>query len=62
MKNEILLVEDDYSLAGALRHVLKLAVKLSGGNQVRAARWPGISRLTLRQRLRNLGLIRKMVD
>jgi DNA-binding NtrC family response regulator len=31
------------------------AIQLSGGNQVLAARWLGISRFTLRQRLRSLG-------
>jgi DNA-binding NtrC family response regulator len=32
------------------------AIKVARGNQVRVARWLGISRLTLRQRLRRLGL------
>ena len=32
------------------------AIKLACGNQVRAARWLGISRLTLRHRLQKLGL------
>jgi DNA-binding NtrC family response regulator len=32
------------------------AIKVAGGNQVRAARWLGISRFTLRQRLQRLGL------
>jgi len=32
------------------------AIKLARGNQVQAARWLGISRLTLRHRLRGLGL------
>jgi DNA-binding NtrC family response regulator len=32
------------------------AMKVARGNQVRAARWLGISRLTLRQRLQRLGL------
>jgi DNA-binding NtrC family response regulator len=44
-------------LVGTLeRELFKEAIKLSGGNQVRAARWLGISRITLRQRLRSLGL------
>jgi nitrogen regulation protein NR(I) len=38
------------------RELFTEAIKLSGGNQLRAARWLGISRLTLRQRLRSLGL------
>jgi two-component system nitrogen regulation response regulator GlnG len=32
------------------------AMRLSGGNQARAAQWLGISRLTLRQKLRKYGL------
>jgi nitrogen regulation protein NR(I) len=44
-------------LVGVLeRELFQEAIKLSKGNQVRAARWLGISRLTLRQRLRTLGL------
>jgi two-component system, NtrC family, response regulator len=44
-------------LVGTLeRELFKEAIKLSGGNQVLAARWLGLSRLTLRQRLRSLGL------
>jgi len=38
------------------RELFLQAIKLARGNQVRAARWLGISRLTLRHRLRRLGL------
>ena len=38
------------------RELFQEAIKMSGGNQALAARWLGISRLTLRQRLRRLGL------
>jgi DNA-binding NtrC family response regulator len=37
------------------RELFLQAIKLAGGNQVQAARWLGISRLTLRHRLRGLG-------
>ena len=44
-------------LIGTLEcELFKQAFKLSGGNQVRAARWLGISRVTLRQKLLSLGL------
>ncbi len=44
-------------LVGTLEHELfAQAMKLASGNQLRAARWLGISRLTLRHRLRKLGL------
>jgi DNA-binding NtrC family response regulator len=47
-------------LVGRLeRELFTEAMRLSGGNQVRAARWLGISRLTLRQRLRRLDLKEK---
>jgi nitrogen regulation protein NR(I) len=47
-------------LVGTLeRELFTEAMRLSGGNQVRAARWLGISRLTLRQRLRRLDLKEK---
>ncbi len=43
-------------LVGTLEHELfAQAMKLASGNQLRAARWLGISRLTLRHRLRKLG-------
>jgi DNA-binding NtrC family response regulator len=44
-------------LLGTLeRELFAQAIKLACGNQVRAARWLGISRLTLRHRLQKLGL------
>lgn len=50
-------VEVYAELLGILEHELfAQAIKLAGGNQVRAARWLGISRLTLRHRLQKLGL------
>jgi DNA-binding NtrC family response regulator len=36
--------------------LLTQAIALAGGNQVRAARWLGLSRFTLRERLRRFGL------
>jgi DNA-binding NtrC family response regulator len=38
------------------RELFAQAIKLAGGNQVRAARWLGISRFTLRERLQRFGL------
>jgi DNA-binding NtrC family response regulator len=38
------------------RELLSQAIALAGGNQVRAARWLGLSRFTLRERLRRFGL------
>jgi nitrogen regulation protein NR(I) len=43
-------------VAEAEREILTQAITLTGGNQAKAARWLGISRLTLRERLRVLGL------
>ena len=44
-------------LVGTLeRELFAQAMKLASGNQLRAARWLGISRLTLRHRLQKLGL------
>ena len=43
-------------LAEAEREILTQAIELSRGNQARAARWLGISRLTLREKLTHLGL------
>jgi DNA-binding NtrC family response regulator len=40
----------------AEREILTQAITLTGGNQAKAARWLGISRLTLREKLRHLGL------
>ena len=38
------------------RELVSQAIRLAGGNQAEAARWLGISRLTLRAKLRALGL------
>jgi len=38
------------------RELLGRAMELANGNQARAARWLGISRLTLRDKLHKLGL------
>ena len=43
-------------VAEAEREILAQAITLTGGNQAKAARWLGISRLTLREKLRHLGL------
>ena len=44
-------------LVGTLeRELFAQAMKLASGNQLRAARWLGLSRLTLRHRLQKLGL------
>lgn len=49
-------------LAEAEREVLTQAITLSEGNQAKAARWLGISRLSLREKLRQLGLHPKSTD
>jgi nitrogen regulation protein NR(I) len=43
-------------LAAAEREILTQAIALAEGNQAKAARWLGISRLTLREKLKPLGL------
>jgi len=43
-------------IAEAERELLSQAIALAAGNQARAARWLGLSRLTLREKLRALGL------
>jgi nitrogen regulation protein NR(I) len=43
-------------LAAAERELLTQAITLAEGNQAKAARWLGISRLTLREKLKQLGL------
>src|SRR6185436_13887912 len=43
-------------LAEAEREILTQAILLSQGNQAKAARWLGLSRLTLREKLTALGL------
>ena len=43
-------------LAEAEREVLTQAITLAEGNQARAARWLGMSRFTLREKLKQLGL------
>lgn len=45
-------------LARVERPLLRQALELAGGNQLRAARLLGINRNTLRKRLRLLGLLR----
>ncbi len=43
-------------LAAAEREILTQAITLAEGNQAKAARWLGLSRFTLREKLRQLGL------
>jgi len=43
-------------LAEAEREILSQAILLAEANQAKAARWLGLSRLTLREKLRHLGL------
>ncbi len=43
-------------LAAAEREILAQAIQLSEGNQTKAARWLGLSRITLREKLKQLGL------
>lgn len=43
-------------LGEAEREILSQAITLSAGNQARAARWLGLSRFTLREKLKHLGL------
>jgi len=43
-------------LAEAEREVITQAITLAAGNQAQAARWLGLSRFTLREKLRQLGL------
>ena len=43
-------------LAAAEKEIFAQAIELARGNQAKAARWLGISRLTLRERLTQLGL------
>jgi DNA-binding NtrC family response regulator len=43
-------------LAAAEREILTQAITLAEGNQARAARWLGLSRFTLREKLKQLGL------
>src|SRR5439155_26181411 len=43
-------------LAEAEREMLTQAITLAEGNQAKAARWLGLSRLTLREKLKQLGL------
>jgi len=46
----------DRMLAEAEREILTQAIALAEGNQAKAARWLGLSRLTLREKLKQLGL------
>ncbi len=43
-------------LAEAEREILTQAITLAAGNQAKAARWLGLSRFTLREKLKQLGL------
>ena len=43
-------------LAEAEREILTQAITLAEGNQAKAARWLGLSRFTLREKLKQLGL------
>jgi DNA-binding protein Fis len=43
-------------VAKAEREILSQAIVLAEGNQAKAARWLGLSRLTLREKLKHLGL------
>ena len=43
-------------LAAAEKAILAQAIQRAHGNQAKAARWLGISRLTLREKLTQLGL------
>ncbi len=43
-------------LAAAEREILTQAITLAEGNQAKAARWLGLSRFTLREKLKQLGL------
>lgn len=43
-------------LAAAERELITQAITLAAGNQAQAARWLGLSRFTLREKLRQLGL------
>jgi len=45
-----------HMLAEAEREILTQAILLAEGNQAKAARWLGLSRFTLREKLRQLGL------
>jgi len=51
-------LQDAYArmLGEAEREILAQAIKLAEGNQAKAARWLGLSRLTLREKLKQLGL------
>jgi DNA-binding NtrC family response regulator len=43
-------------VADAEREVLTQTIMLAQGNRAKAARWLGLSRLTLREKLKQLGL------
>jgi DNA-binding NtrC family response regulator len=45
-----------HMVAEAEREILTQAIMLAEGNQAKAARWLGLSRLTLREKLKELGL------
>jgi DNA-binding NtrC family response regulator len=46
----------DRLLKAAEREIISRAIDLAHGNQAKAARWLGISRLTLREKLHQFGL------
>ena len=46
----------DKVIGAAELELLSQAIELAGGNQAKAARWLGISRLTLREKLRQYAL------
>jgi two-component system nitrogen regulation response regulator GlnG len=43
-------------LLSAEKELFSRAIELAHGNQARAARWAGVSRLTMREKLRQFGL------
>ena len=43
-------------MGAAERELFSQAIQLAQGNQAKAARWLGISRLTMREKLNRLGL------
>jgi len=51
-------IQDVYSrvMQTAERELFKQAIELAQGNQAKAARWLGISRLTMREKLTNFGI------
>jgi len=56
-------INDAYAqiLGESEKEIISQAISLAGGNQAKAARWLGISRLTLREKLTKLGLRHEQV-